>query len=96
MIASRARFEGLTKVHFLPPPLGKRLVVAIVRSESEFRGDRKVSAEKEGPPLPFRLKPYKVKKIDKNGQNTAKIIQNCKKKKKKVAKSAQNRPKWVV
>jgi hypothetical protein len=33
--------------------------LSIVRSESEFRGgDRGVMAEKEGPPLTFRIRPY--------------------------------------
>jgi hypothetical protein len=51
-------------------------IAPIVRSESEFR-DMGVSDEKEGPPppLPFRQRPYKVKKIDQNGNKSAKIVQ---------------------
>jgi hypothetical protein len=51
----------------------------------DYRG---VSAEKEGPPLPFRLKPYKVKKLAENGKKkSANIVQY----RKNVTKRAQNK-----
>jgi cell division protein FtsW (lipid II flippase) len=62
------------------------MAAGIVRSESEFRGDRGVSTEKEG--LHICLRPYTVKKSKKVAKNRQKS--------QKVAKSAQNKPKWVV
>jgi hypothetical protein len=64
------------------------MAAGIVRSESEFRGDRGFSTEKEDPPPTFCLRPYTVKKSKKVAKNRQKS--------QKVAKSAQNKPKWVV
>jgi hypothetical protein len=55
-----------------------------------FGWDLGVSAKKEGPPLPFRLRPYlvnqqKLPKLAKKFQNN-----------KKLSKVPKNRPKWVV
>jgi hypothetical protein len=64
-------------------------IPSIVRSVSELRRDRKVSAKKEGPP-PIRLRPNKVKKsttkinkknqqkLPKIGKKLAKIAKSCK------------------
>jgi hypothetical protein len=66
------------------------MAAGIVRSGSEFRGDRGFSVfdRKRGPPPPFCLRPYTVKKSKKVAKNRQKS--------QKVAKSAQNKPKWVV
>jgi hypothetical protein len=51
----------------------------IVQSESEFRGGIGGFRLKKRTPLPFRLRPYKVKKKDENGKYSAKIVKNRKK-----------------